>query len=227
MIGFAAALCLLLLLAAPLARADEPPPAPGCSIGGTNMIPVDKGEAKGDVTINCSGLTEAFGNQLNEILNRILQERLDPQMVMAKLSEVDRVPEEGVARVVNDDQRQQLIRALTGKPSEMIAITAHPAVDDSAEFAKGIAMALMMVGWQIDGQQIRRIAPKALDPVHGVAVVVKNRDTAPAKAAQLKAALASAHIAASLISDPSLAPDAALLWIGRRPQFMAPPDAPK
>ena len=34
-----------------------------------------------------------------------------------------------------------------------------------------------------------------------------------------KAALAAAHISAALVSDPALAADATLLWIGRRVVF--------
>ena len=68
------------------AETDTPPP--GCSVGSTNFLAQDKGEAKGDVTINCSGLTENFGNRLTEVLNRILQNRLDPQMVQRALTRV-------------------------------------------------------------------------------------------------------------------------------------------
>ncbi len=77
-----------------------------------------------------------------------------------------------------------------------------------------------MVGWQIEGNEIRRVAVKSLEPVHGVALVVRDRAAAPEKALQLKAALAAAHVTAALVSDPGMAPDAALLWIGRRPEFM-------
>ena len=213
---------LLLVASAPGVRAEDAPPPAGCSVGSTNILMQDKGEAKGEVTINCSGLTEAFGNRLAEVLTRILQNRLDPQMVMAKLDEVDRVPEEGIARVVDENQRHLIIQSLNGKPGAQIAVTAHPAIDDSAEFAKGIATALLMVGWQIEGNEIRRVAVKSLDPVTGLALVVRDRNAAPQKALQLKAALTAAKITASLVSDPALAPDATLLWVGRRPVFMSP-----
>src|SRR5713101_7720833 len=100
----AVAFGLLLVMSAPGARAEDAPAA-GCSVGSTNFLSQDKGDAKGDVTINCSGLTEAFGNRLAEVLNRILQNRLDPQVVLAKLAELDSVPEAGVARMVSEDQR--------------------------------------------------------------------------------------------------------------------------
>src|SRR6266705_3350394 len=118
-----------LLLATVGAGAEE---APGCAIGSTNILGQEK-DAKGDVTINCTAMTEAFGNRLTEVLNRILQSRLDPQMVLAKLAEVDSVPEAGVARMLSEDQRHLIIQSLSGKPSAQIAITAHPAVEDSAE----------------------------------------------------------------------------------------------
>ena len=59
-----------------------------------------------------------------------------------------------------------------------------------------------------------------LDPVTGVAIVVRSRDAAPPKAQQLKTALTAARIGAQLVSDPALPADAAMLWIGRRQVFM-------
>jgi hypothetical protein len=174
---------------------------------------------QGEVTIGCSGLSEAFGKQFADILTRILQNRLDPQMVLAKLDEVDRVPLEGVARIVDDNQRQLIIQNLHGKPAGQIAITAHPLVEDSAEFAKAIATSLLQVGWQIEGQQIRRAAPKSLDSVPGIAVVVHDRGAPPPPALQLRAALNAAHITAALVADPALPPEATMLWVGRRPAF--------
>jgi hypothetical protein len=153
-------------------------------------------------------------------MTRILQSRLDLQAVMAKLDDVESIPDEGVARTVSDAQRHAILQALSGKQGEQIAITVHPLVDDSAEFGKAIATPLIMVGWQIEGNQIRRAAPKALDPITGVAIVVRSRDAAPAKAQQLKTALTAARIGAQLVSDPALPADAAMLWIGRRQVFM-------
>ncbi len=116
---FAAALGLLLpglslLVSAGAARADD---APGCSVGSTNILGGQDKDAKGDVTINCTAMTENFGNKLAEVLNRILQNRLDPQAVLARLDEVDSVPMPGVARTVNENQRHQIIQSLSGKLS--------------------------------------------------------------------------------------------------------------
>ena len=197
------------------ARAEDTPPA-GCTLASASFL---SQADQGDVTINCTGLSEAFGKRLAEIMTRILQNRLDPQSVLAKLDEVARVPQEGVARTVDEDQRHLIIQSLIGKPAEQIAITAHLSVDDSAAFAKAIAAPLMMVGWQIEGNQIRRAAPKSLEPVQGVAVVVRDQNAPPQKALRLRAALAAAHIGAGLVSDPALAPDATLLWVGRRVAF--------
>ncbi len=133
--------------------------------------------------------------------------------------------QQGGARTANESQRQLIIQNLVGKPGGQIAITAHPMIEDSAEFAKAIATSLLMVGWQIEGQQIRRAAPKSLEPVHGIAVVVRDRGAVPQQALQLKAALTAAHIGAALVGDPSLAPDATLLWVGQRPAFMSPEPA--
>jgi hypothetical protein len=205
-----------LVILPPAARADDVPPAPACGLTSAPLLAASDGNA----LIGCSGVSEAFGNQLAEVLNHILQNRLDPQMVMAKLDEIDRVPDDGVPRAVDDGQRQAIVQSLVGKPAEQITITAHLAVDDSADFAKGIAAPLIMVGWQIEGHQIRRAASRALDGVHGVAIVVRNRETPPPKAMQLRSALSAAHIGSQLVSDPSLPADAVTLWIGRRPVFM-------
>src|SRR4029077_2848735 len=80
----------------------------GCSVTAVNMVTQDQGT----VTIDCSGLSEAFGKDFATIMTRILKDRLDPQMVMLKLDEVDRVPEEGVARTVDENQRQLIIQSL-------------------------------------------------------------------------------------------------------------------
>lgn len=222
--GWSAVSSSLLLLSALVmpavaARADEPSP-PGCSVASVNI----GAQNKGDVTIACTGLTEALGNQLADIVNRVVQNRLDPQAVLTKLGEVSGVPEEGVVRSVDDRQRQQIIQSLVGKPPGQVTIIAHLSVEDSVGYAKGIASALSQVGWQIEGQQIRRAAPRSLDQVFGVAIVVRDRDGPPAKAVLLKTALASANITAPMVSDPAMAADAATLWIGRRPEPM-PPDA--
>jgi len=77
-----------------------------------------------------------------------------------------------------------------------------------------------MVGWQIEGNQIRRAAPKSLEGIAGVAIVVRSGDSLPPKALQLRNALTAANIGAQLVSDPGLPADGAMLWIGRRPVFM-------
>jgi hypothetical protein len=214
MMRSAIVLALFWVVSGGTARAEDALPV-GCSVTAVNMVSQDQGT----VTIDCAGLSEAFGKQFAAILTRILKDRLDPQIVMAKLDEVDRVPQEGAARTVDEDQRQLIIQSLFGKPPGQIAIAAHPLVDDSAEFAKAIATSLLQVGWQIEGQQIRRAAPQSLEAVPGLAVVVRDKGAAPQQAVQLKAALNAAHITAALVADPTLAPDATLLWVGRRPVF--------
>ena len=92
------------------------------------------------------------------------------------------------------------------------------------EWVHEIAAPLMMVGWQIDGNQIRRAAPKALDPVQGLAIVVRDPNAPPPKAVQLKAALTAARLNPVVIADPAMPADGATLWIGRRPG--SPPPEP-
>jgi hypothetical protein len=77
-----------------------------------------------------------------------------------------------------------------------------------------------MVGWQIEGNQIRRAAPKAIEGVTGVAVVVHDANAAPPKALLLRKALAAGSVGAPLVSDPGVPEGAAMIWVGRRPVFM-------
>jgi len=189
----------------------------GCALTSAPLM----AQPEGSVLIGCTGgVSEAFGDQLVLVLNKILQNRMDPQAVLAKLDNVDSVPDEGAARTVSDAQRHAIIEALHGKDSGQVAIVAHPIVEDSAEFAKGIAVPLTMVGWQIEGNQIRRAAPKALENVAGVAIVVRNIASAPPKALQLKKALAAGSIPAQLLADASVPDGGTMIWIGRRPVFM-------
>src|SRR5207248_8651172 len=197
-------------------RADDPPAPASCAIAAQ---PLFGGDAA-NVTISCSGINEAFANQLAALMSRILRDRLDPQMVNAKLDEVERVPDDGVARTVDDSQRQAIIQTLAGKDTEQITIIAHPAVEDSAGYGKDLATPLLMAGWQIEGHQVRRTAPKPLEPVQGVAIVVRDTNAPPKKALRLKAALTAAKIAAPLVADPRFDAEATMLWIGKRPVFM-------
>lgn len=170
-------------------------------------------------SIGCAAVNEAMGNQLADLLSRILNDRLDPQMVMVKLGEIEPLPPEGVARAVADDQRQAIVNSLAGKQTQQIAIIAHPQVFDSAEYAGSLATPLLMAGWQVEGNQVRRAAPKQLDGVYGVALVVRDPNAPPEKTAVLRRALSAAKIPTPLVTDPALAPDATVLWIGKRPSF--------
>lgn len=205
------------------ARADDPPAGPNCAIAAQPLFGGDPNY----VTIACSGINDAFANQLADLMTRILRDKLDPQMVNAKLDEVERTPDDGVPRTLNDGQRQAIIQALAGKDAEQITITAHPNVEDSAGYGKDLAAPLLMAGWQIEGHQIRRAAPKALDPVQGVALVIRDKDAPPKKALRLKAALTAAHVNAPFVSDPSLAAEATMIWVGKRPIFMQAAEAAK
>lgn len=213
-IAFGAAM----VVSAPAALAQKPPP-PNCSVIGNNPLTQDESE----VTISCTIVPEGMAGPLAVVLTRILQERLDPQAVLAKLNEVGALPVLGEARTITDDQRQAIVRSLTGKPAAEVAMIAHPLVEDSAELAQALAMPLVMVGWQLQGDKIRRAAPRHLDPVPGIALVVRDANKPPAKAEQLKAALVAGRLGPTVISDPAMAADAVLLWIGRRPGMPVEP----
>lgn len=216
-------------LALPLLAAVALLPGPGSAQSPPGAIP---GLAQHDETqrctssfdgdapsIACSGVSEGLGRQLAEVLSRIVADRLDPRLVMLKLSEIESVPADGVARGLSDDQRHIIVSSLIGKESQQIAIIAHPQVADSADYARSLATPLLMVGWQVEGNQVRRIAPKNLEDVYGVALVVRDPNTPPEKAVRLKGALTAAKIPTPLVADPTFAGDATLLWIGKRPNF--------
>jgi hypothetical protein len=214
------ALGATLMLSVPAALAQNAPP-PACVVIGTS--PLTQNEA--DVTISCSGMPDGMAGPLTAVLTRILQQRLDPQQVIAKLNEVAALPMAGAARTVTDDQRQAIMRSLTGKPAAEVAMIAHPLVEDTAELAQALATPLVMVGWQLQGNQIRRAAPRHLDPVPGIALVVRDANKLPPKAEQLKAALIAGRLGPNVVSDPAMPPDTVLLWIGRRPG--GSPEPPK
>jgi hypothetical protein len=217
---FVIALGAALIVSVSGALAQNAPP-PNCVVIGNN--PLTQNES--DVTIGCSNMPEALAGPLTAVLTRILQQRLDPQQLMAKLNEVAALPVEGAARTVSDDQRQAIVQSLHGKPAAEVAMIAHPLVEDTAELAQSLATPLVMVGWQLQGNQIRRAAPRHLDPVQGIALVVRDAGKLPPKAEQLKAALIAGRLGPNVVSDPAMQPDAVVLWIGRRPG--AAPEPPK
>ena len=80
-----------IVLASP-AQAEDPI---GCGLTSAPLM----AQPEGSVLIGCTGgVTEAFGDQLVLVLNKILQNRMDPQAVLAKLDDVNSVPDEGAAR---------------------------------------------------------------------------------------------------------------------------------
>jgi hypothetical protein len=204
------ALLLAVLTLIPITgRADE---APRCT-----------SSADGDnVSIACSNVSEAMGARIAETLGRMLNSRIDPHMVLAALADIEPLPPDGVARALNNNQEQSILNILAGKPTQQIAIIAHPQVADSADYARSLAQPLLMVGWQVEGNQVRRAAPKNLEQVYGVALVVQNAEVLPDKAVSLKRALSAAIIPTPIMVDPALAPEATQLWIGKRPSFGIP-----
>jgi hypothetical protein len=196
-----------------IARADDPPPGEkGCGVVSGMLI----SQGQGQVMINCVNVTEELGGQLAGVLTYILQQRLDPEIVVAKLGEIQGGPEEGVARSLSTDQGQAIVRSLVGKPSETVAIAAHPTENDSADYAKAIATQLQMVGWQIDNNHISRVVPKGFENLPGLMVIVRDEKAPPAKAQLLKTAFAAAKLFLPIVADPTLAPDRAILWVGKR-----------
>jgi hypothetical protein len=213
------ALLSALFLFPAVAFADDPPPpgAQGCGIVSGALISQDKGQ----VMINCVGVTEEFGTQLAGILTYVLQHRLDPELVVAKLDEIQGMPAGDAPRTLDASQGQTILQALLGKPSAEVAIVANPEGKDTADYALAIASKLQLGGWQIAGGQIRRTVPPAVADIAGLVLVVHDANSPPDAALRLKQAMASAKLFVPIVSDASLAPDATMLWVGKRPEFNA------
>jgi hypothetical protein len=190
---------------------DATPQAQGCGVVSGMLI----SQGQGQVMINCVGVTEEFGGQLAGILTYVLQKRLDPELVVAKLNEIEGAPEGDAPRTLSADQGQAIVQSLVGTKGQ-ITMVADPGGKDTGDYALAIATKLGMAGWQIDGSQIRRAAPPGLADIHGVVLVVHDEKAPPEKAVQLKKAMAAAKIFVPVISDPKLAADTALLWVGQR-----------
>jgi hypothetical protein len=190
----------------------------GCGMADSAFVNQDSGT----VTINCVGVSAQFGGQLAGILTYVLQRRLDPEIVIAKLDEINGVPADNTPRNLTTDQGQALVQSLMagGKPAT-IAVTAAPDEADAGNYALAIATRLGMAGWQIASSQISRTVPPGLDDIRGLVLVVHDEKNPPAMAVELKKAMAAAKIFVPIISRDDVAPGAAMLWIGKRPTFNA------
>jgi hypothetical protein len=205
-----------LLLMPAVALADDPaaPPDQGCGLVANALV----SQGDGHVLIDCAGVTEDYGKQLAGILTYVLQRRLDPEIVIAKLDEVEGAPPGDAPRNLTADQGQTLVQSLVaaGKPAA-ISINADPDGTEPGNYALAIATRLGMAGWAIEGSQILRAVPSGLEDIHGLVLAVRDEKAPPEKATELKKAMAAAKVFLPIISKPDLAPDAALLWIGKRP----------
>jgi hypothetical protein len=123
------ALLSALLLAPAAAWADDAPSdVKGCGLVSGALI----SQGQGEVMINCVGVNEEFGAQLAGILTYVLQNRLDPEVVVAKLNEIEGVPEGDAPRSLTVDQGQTIVESLLKGQPATIAIVANPAGTDSA-----------------------------------------------------------------------------------------------
>ena len=220
-----ALLSALVLLPGAAWADDAKPAAPagapqeqGCGMADGAFVNQDGGM----VTINCVGVSAQFGSQLAGILTYVLQRRLDPEIVIAKLDEINGVPADNAPRNLTTDQGQALVQSLmaSGKPAT-IKVNADPDGAEPGNYALAIATRLGMAGWQIAGSQINRTVPPGLEDIHGIVLVVHDEKKPPEMAVELKKAMAAAKIFLPVISSDDVAPDAAMLWIGKRPTLNA------
>jgi hypothetical protein len=195
--------------------AEDAPQGKGCGLVSGALISQDQGQ----VMINCVGVTPEFGTQLAGILTYVLQHRLAPDVVVAKLDEIEGLPAADAPRTLSADQGEAIVQSLVGKPAATVAIVANPGGADAGDYALAIATKLQIAGWQIEGSQIRRSAPSNLADINGIVLVVHDDKSPPDSALRLKQAMAAAKIFLPIISDSSLGKDAELLWIGKRPDF--------
>jgi hypothetical protein len=208
----------LLLMPAVALADDAAQPGQGCGLVANALV----SQGDGHVMIDCVGVTEEYGKQLAGVLTYVLQHRLDPELVVAKLDEIEGAPAGDAPRNLTTDQGQTLVQDLmaAGKPTA-ISISADPGSPEPGNYALAIATRLGMAGWAIEGSQIRRTIPAGLEDIHGLVLVVRDEKAPPEKATELKKAMAAAKIFVPIISKPDLAPDAALLWVGKRPVLNA------
>jgi hypothetical protein len=190
---------------------DAPPQGQGCGLVSGALI----SQGQGQVMINCVGVSEEFGTQLAGILTYVLQKHLDPELVVAKLDEIEGVPEGDAPRTLSADQGQAIVQNLLGSKGA-VAMAANPDGKDTGDYALAIATKLGMAGWQVEGGQIRRALPPGLEDIHGLVLVVRDEKAPPEAAVKLKKAMAAAKVFVPLISDPKMAADGVLLWVGRR-----------
>ena len=210
------ALIGVLALLPAAARADDAAassPQQGCGLVESALV----SQGEGHVLIDCVGVSEAYGKQLAGILTYVLEHRLDPEIVVAKLDEVEGAPADNAPRNLTADQGQALVQALVAVKPATILVSADPNGTEPGGYALAIATRLGMAGWQIEGSQIRRTVPPGLADVHGVVLVVQDEKKPPEKAIELKKAMAAAKIFVPIISKPDMAPGTALLWVGKRP----------
>jgi hypothetical protein len=191
--------------------ADDAPRGQGCGVVSGALISQDQGQ----VMINCIGVSEEFGTQLAGILTYVLQKHLDPEIVIVKLGEVDSVPLGDTPRTLSADQGQAIVQALVGTTGQL-AMAADPVGKDTADYALEIATKLGIAGWQIEGKQIRRGVPPGLEDLHGLVIAVHDQTAPPEKARQLKKAMTAAKVFVPIVSDPNLAADGLLLFVGKR-----------
>jgi hypothetical protein len=216
--SFFAVLFGALLLLPAVALADAPAQK-GCGIASGAFI----AQTDGQVSITCVGVTPEFGAQLAGVLTEMLQRRLDPELVVAKLAEIEGLPPDDAPRSLTPDQGQVLVQSLVaGKPAA-IAINADPNGAEPGGYALAIATRLGMAGWRIESDQIKRAVPPGLEDVRGLVLVVRDEKAPPDKATRLKQAMAAAKIFVPIIAKPDLGAEAALLWVGKRPTLGAPP----
>ena len=168
--------------ATPNAQAQHPAGQQGCGLASGALV----SQGQGEVTINCVGVTEEFGGQLAGILTYVLQRRLDPEIVIAKLDEIKGVPRRQYAAQSDRDQGQAIVQSLSGGKPATITVVADPDGTGCRQLCAGDRDAARHGRLADRRQPDQPHRPAGLEDIRGLVLVVHDEKAPPAKAVELK-----------------------------------------
>src|SRR5580692_5565500 len=108
------------------------PQQQGCGLVANALI----SQGDGHTMLDCVGVDAEYAKQLAGILTYVLQRRLDPEIVIAKLDEIEGAPANDGPRNLSADQGQALVQSLmaAGKPA-IISVSADSDGSEAGDYA--------------------------------------------------------------------------------------------